>query len=46
MKIFQTNIRYLGHQINIGTIISNEKSVQFASKFSDEIYDKTQLQSY
>ena len=46
MKLFQTIIRYLGHNIHNGTIIPIDKSIEFAFKFPDEIKDKTQLQRF
>lgn len=46
MKLFQTTIRFLGHNIHNGTIIPINRSMEFASKFPDEIKDKTQLQRF
>lgn len=43
MKLFQITIRFLGHNIHNGTIIPIDRSIEFASKFPDEIKDKTQL---
>ena len=46
MKLFQTTVRFLGHNINQGKIVPIDRSIEFASKFSDEIKDKTQLQRF
>ena len=46
MKLFQTKVRFLGHNIHQGTIIPIDRSIEFASKFPDEIKDKTQLQRF
>ncbi|KAI3808514.1 hypothetical protein L1987_24465 [Smallanthus sonchifolius] len=46
MMLFQTKIRFLGHNIETGNIIPINRSIEFGSKFSDEIYDKTQLQRF
>ncbi|XP_028116482.1 uncharacterized protein LOC114314226 [Camellia sinensis] len=46
MKLFQTTVRFLGHNIHNGTIIPINRSMEFASKFPDEIKDKTQLQRF
>ncbi|XP_028059089.1 uncharacterized protein LOC114262873 [Camellia sinensis] len=46
MKLFQTQVRFLGHNIHNGTIIPIDRSMEFASKFPDEIKDKTQLQRF
>ena len=46
MKLFQTTVRFLGHNIHNGTIIPINRSVEFTSKFIDEIKDKTQLQRF
>ena len=42
MKLFQTTVRFLGHNIHNGTIIPINRSMEFESKFPDEIKDKTQ----
>ena len=39
--LFQTGIRFLGHNIRGGTIIPIQRSLEFASKFLDEIKDKS-----
>ena len=44
--IFQTEIRFLGHNIKRGTIVPIQRSLEFASNFPDEIKDKTQLQRF
>ena len=46
MKIFQTKIRFLGHEIFQGKIIPIQRSIEFASKFPDHITEKTQLQRF
>jgi hypothetical protein len=46
MKLFQTTVRFLGHNINQGTIIPIDRSIEFASKFPDDIKEKTQLQRF
>lgn len=46
MKLFQTNIRFLGHNINKGTTIPIDRYIDFAEKFPDEIKDKKQLQRF
>ena len=46
MSLFQTNIRFLGHNIEQGKIIPINRSIEFASKFPDKITDKTQLQRF
>nr|XP_016504724.1 PREDICTED: uncharacterized protein LOC107822681 [Nicotiana tabacum] len=46
MRIFQTYVRFLGHNIEKGRIIPINRSIEFASKFPDIITDKTQLQRF
>ncbi|KAK9714054.1 hypothetical protein RND81_06G068400 [Saponaria officinalis] len=46
MSLFQTKIRFLGHNIEKGNIIPINRSIEFGSKFPDEITDKTQLQRF
>ena len=46
MKLFQTTVRFLGHNVHNGTIIPINRSMDFASKFPDEIKDKTQIQRF
>ena len=36
----------MGYNINQGKIIPIDRSIEFASKFSDEIRDKTQFQKF
>lgn len=46
ISLAQTRIRFLGHYIESGTIIPIERSTEFASKFLDQIVDKTQLRRF
>ena len=46
MVLFQTKIRFLGHDIFQGTIKPIERSLAFVDKFPDEIKDKKQLQRF
>ena len=46
MILFQTNIRFLGHDIYQGTIKPIQRSLAFADKFPDEIKDRKQLQRF
>ena len=46
MRLFQTSIRFLGHDIHRGTITPINRSIEFANKFPDKIKDKTQLQRF
>ena len=46
MVLFQTKIRFLGHDIFRNTIKPIQRSLVFADKFPDEIKDKTQLQRF
>jgi len=46
MKLFQTKIRFLGHDIYQATIRPIARAIEFANKFFDEIKDKTQLQRF
>uniref|UniRef100_A0A1U7XF01 Uncharacterized protein LOC104238069 n=1 Tax=Nicotiana sylvestris TaxID=4096 RepID=A0A1U7XF01_NICSY len=46
MMIFQTSIRYLDHNIEKVRIIPINRSIEFASKFTDIITDKTHLQRF
>uniref|UniRef100_A0A7N0ZWN0 Reverse transcriptase domain-containing protein n=1 Tax=Kalanchoe fedtschenkoi TaxID=63787 RepID=A0A7N0ZWN0_KALFE len=43
MLLFQTKIRFLGHNIEKGKILPINRSIEFASKFPDEILEKQQL---
>ncbi|KAL2493399.1 Enzymatic polyprotein [Abeliophyllum distichum] len=42
----QTKIKFLGHEIFRGTITPIKRSLEFASKFPDQILDKTSLQRF
>ena len=44
--LFQTKIRFLGHEIFQGKIKPIQRSIEFADKFPDEIKDKKQLQRF
>jgi len=46
LLLFQTNIRFLGHNIYQGTIKPIQRALIFADKFSDEIKDRKQLQRF
>ena len=46
IKLFQTNIRFLGFDIYQGQIKPITRAIDFANKFPDEIKDKTQLQRF
>ncbi|RDX95104.1 hypothetical protein CR513_22420, partial [Mucuna pruriens] len=46
IKIFHTKIRFLGYEINQGTIKPIQRSIEFGEKFSNEIKDKEQLQRF
>jgi len=46
MKLFQTKIQFLGHDIYRGTIKLIMHSLEFAYKFSYEIEEKKQLQRF
>ena len=46
IALFETKIRFLGRYIHHGTITPIQRSLAFASKFSDKILDKTQLQRF
>ena len=45
-KLFQTKIRFLGHEIFQGKTKLIQRSIEFADKFPDEIKDKKQLQRF
>ncbi|KAM1495495.1 hypothetical protein ACFXTO_030210 [Malus domestica] len=45
MKLFQTKVRFLGHNIHKGIILPIDRVINFADKFS-EILDKKQLQHF
>ena len=44
--LFQTKVKFLGHHISKWTITPIERSLLFADKFPDKIFDKTQLQRF
>lgn len=44
LNLFQTSIRFLGHNIYQGTIVPIQRSIDYADNFPDEIIDKKQLQ--
>ena len=46
ISLFQTKIRFLGHNIYQGTITPISRSIEFADKFPDELREKTQLQRF
>jgi len=46
MSLFQTDVRFLGHNICQGKITPIQRSIDFASKFPDVITDRTQLQRF
>ena len=46
IKLFQTKIGFLGYEIYQGMIKPIQRSLEFSSKFPDEIKDKTQLQRF
>ena len=46
IKLFQTNIRFLGFDIYHGQIKPIHRAIEFANKFPDEIKNKTQLQRF
>ena len=46
MKLFQTKIRFLGHEIYQGKKKPIQRSIEFANKFPDEIKNKKHLQRF
>ncbi|KAK2410522.1 hypothetical protein QL285_045883 [Trifolium repens] len=46
IHLFQTKIRFLGHNIHLGTINPINRAIEFADKFPNQIIDKTQLQRF
>lgn len=46
MKLFQTQIRFLGHELFQGTYKPICRVIDFANKFPDVISDKTQLHRF
>lgn len=46
MKLFQLECRFLGHYMHQGTFKLICRVIEFASRFPDEIKDKTHLQRF
>jgi hypothetical protein len=46
IKLFQTNIRFLGYNIHESKISPVSRVIRFANKFPNEILEKTQLQRF
>lgn len=46
IKLFQTNIQFLGYNIHQSKISPISRVIQFTDKFPDEILEKTQLQRF
>ena len=46
INIFQTKVRFLGHNIFQGTIVPIDRAIRFADNFPNQIIDKTQLQRF
>ena len=46
MKLFQTRVKFLGHDIYKNMIKPINRTIEFADKFPDEIIDKNQLQRF
>ena len=46
ISLFQTRIRFLSFDIHNSTITPIKRSIEFASKFPDEIKNKNQLQRF
>ena len=46
LLLFQTKIRFLGHNIHQGTIKPIQRALIFADKFPDDIEDRKQLQRF
>ena len=46
LVLFQTNVRFLGHNIYQGTITPIQRALAFADKFPDEIKDRKQLKKF
>ena len=46
IKLFQTNVRFLGFNICQSQISPIDRVIQFADKFPDQIIDKNQLQRF
>ena len=46
IEVFQTSIKFIGHQISNGQISLQQHAIDFADKFPDVLKDKTQLQRF
>ena len=46
MKLFQTKIRFLHHEIYQGKTKPIQRSIEFVDRFPNEIKDKKQLQRF
>ena len=46
ISLFQSKVRFLGHNIHYGKITPIDRAIQFADKFPDEILDKTQFKDF
>ena len=46
MKLFQTNIRFLGHEIYQGKTKPIQRSIEFADKLPDEIKTKNNCKDF
>ena len=46
MKLFQPQIRFIGHTIHLGSITPIQRVLEFTKNFPDEITDKKQLQRF
>ena len=46
IKLFQTKVQFLGHNIEKGLIIPIDRAIVFVEKFPDEIKEKRQLQRF
>ncbi len=43
IKLFETKIRFLGHNIQEGSIIPIDRAIEFADKSLDEIKEKNPI---
>jgi hypothetical protein len=46
LKLFEIEIKYLGHIINNGELVLQSHVVEFADKLPDKIIDKLQIQRF
>ena len=46
IKLFQTQVRFLGFDIHYGLIKPIDRVIQFVDNFPDQILDKTQLHRF